>query len=478
MRNILVFLLVAFSLWSKAQNKQILYDFNEIPQSLLLNPGTEVDYKWHFGIPLLSHIHFDVGNTGPSVYDLFADDGVNFNTKLRNSLDKLSKNDFISLNQQLELFSGGFRHMGREKETYFSFGVYQETDLFVYYPKDYLTFAYYGNLDPVGKSFNLGDLNLKGEMLTVFHLGANQKINDKFTLGFRGKIYSSIIDFKGTNNSGSFFTTPGQQNFYEHTIRADLEIQTSGYASLREIEANDTQDGTSQVVKKFTKRALLGGNLGLGFDVGFTYNINDQLNLTGSIQDIGFIRHTKDVESYTLKGEYSLEGINLLFPAILSGTGATNNYWQDISDDIEEQLPIDTLNTKYTSWRSPKFNSSLKYSWGRQLPEDCDCAAGSSDITYLNAIGAQLFYMGRPRSPQLAVTMFYYRRLFNFLRFKATYTADSYSFTNLGAGMSAHMGNVNFYLMADNLIGYANLADTSKASVQFGFNYIFPSRTD
>ncbi len=476
MRKVLIYLLVVFSMGLSTQNKQILYDFNEIPQSLLLNPGTEVDYKWHFGIPLLSHIHFDIGNTGPSVYDLFADDGIDFNTKLRNSLNELSRNDHISVNQQLELLSGGFRHKGLGKETYFSFGIYQETDFFVYYPKDYLTFAYYGNPDPVGKSFNLGDLNLRGEMLTVFHLGVNQKINDKFTLGFRGKIYSSIIDFKSTNNTGAFFTTEGQDNFYEHTFRADLEIQTSGYASLREIESEDNQDGTDQVIKKFKKRALFGGNLGLGFDVGFTYNLSDQLNLTGSIQDIGVIRHSKDVERYTLKGEYSLEGINLLFPEILSGTGTTNEYWQEISDDIEEQLPVDTLNTKYTTWRSPKFNSSLKYSWGYKLEEDCDCAA--SDITYLNAVGVQAYYRGRPKYPQVAAIVFYYRRLFNVLRFKATYTADSYSFNNLGAGMSAHIGNVNFYLMADNLIGYANLADTSKASIQFGFNYIFPSKTD
>ena len=36
-----------------SQNKQILYGFEEIPQSLLLNPGAKVLQKRHYGIPFL-----------------------------------------------------------------------------------------------------------------------------------------------------------------------------------------------------------------------------------------------------------------------------------------------------------------------------------------------------------------------------------------------------------------------------------------
>ena len=61
------------------QNKQLLYGFSEIPQSLLLNPGGEVKNDWYFGLPLLSHVHVNTGSSGVTVYDLFADNNVDFN---------------------------------------------------------------------------------------------------------------------------------------------------------------------------------------------------------------------------------------------------------------------------------------------------------------------------------------------------------------------------------------------------------------
>ena len=474
MRKACLGILFLFALGVSSQNKQLLYGFNEIPQAMLLNPGAEVDFKYHFGLPLLSHIHFDVGNTGPTVYDLFADNGVNFNVKLRNSLANLSSTDFVSVNQQLEIFNAGFKSKRFSKETYISFGLYQETDVFMKYPKDYLRFAYYGNSNPTASRFNLANLNFQGELLTVFHLGINQKINKQLTVGLRGKIYSCIINVNSINNAGSFFTIQGQNNFYQHTLTADLAVQTSGYATLSAENPDGTAVPSNEVAKKLAKRALLGGDLGLGVDLGLTYHIDEQVTFTASLVDLGFITHVNDVESYSLKGTYSLEGLNLLFPEVITGSGDTNDYWQQISNEIEEQLPFDTLTTKYTTWRSPKFYSSLKYAWGIQRDNSaCDCKE-SNRKNYLNAVGGQLFYTQRPRGSQAALTLFYYRYLFKALRLKASYTADSYSLTNLGAGMSMHFGPANFYIMADNLLAYKNLASSSKVSLQLGFNYIVP----
>lgn len=69
-----------------------------------------------------------------------------------------------------------------------------------------------------------------------------------------------------------------------------------------------------------------------------------------------------------------------------------------------------------------------------------------------------MFAVNRPKTPQIALTAFYYRRLLGQIRFKVTYTVDSYSFTNVGMGLSAHLGPVNFYIIVDNLLEYQNLA--------------------
>jgi hypothetical protein len=56
---------------------------------------------------------------------------------------------------------------------------------------------------------------------------------------------------------------------------------------------------------------------------------------------------------------------------------------------------------------------------------------------------------------------------------KATYTLDSYSFTNIGLGLSSKLGPVNFYILADNLLEYKDVSKANSLSFQLGFNVVF-----
>lgn len=455
-----------------AQNKQLLYGFSEIPQSLLLNPGAKVKNDWYFGIPLLSHVHFNGGTSGSTVYDFFANDGVDFNIKFRDAVNNMDANDFYSFNQQLELFSGGFT-VGNpyEKNQYISFGMYQELDFILYFPKDYAVLAIEGNQNNINRTFNLGDFSANAELLSVFHVGYNKKVNDNFTFGVRGKIYSSAFNINSTSNEGRFITVPGTDNLYNHIFNLDLELRTSGLASL----VNDDNSEFDNDIKEIRRRLLFGGDLGLGFDVGFTHNIDDQWSIDGSILDVGFVSHSKDVESYKIDGNYVFEGINPIFSEVDNGATA-DDFWSNIEEDFEDLFTVDTISTNYTTLRPIKLNASLNYAFGKETTEECHCV--KSDGDYLNSVGVQLYAVNRPKQPQLALTAYYYRRLFNILSAKATYTIDSYSFTNLGFGLSANIANANFYIMADNLLQYRNVYDAQSLSLQLGFNYIFNKNED
>lgn len=461
------FLLIMVTFICSSQNKQVLYGFNEIPQNLLINPGAEINNDWYIGVPLLSHIHANVGFSGLSPYDLFVKDGRDFNSKLRDIVYSMDNKDVFAVNQQLEILSGGFAFgNGYEKDKYLSFGLYEELDVFVYFPKDYAILAYEGNYNNINRKFNLGDLNASGELISVFHVGYNKKINKKLTIGLRGKIYSSIININSTRNAGTFITVPGTENFYRHIFNLGLEARTSGLSSL----INDDNSEVSNDISTIKKRILFGGNLGLGVDIGFTYKFKNNLTLDASIQDIGFIRHKKDVENYSLRGYYEFEGINPLFSGS-NGEQTAQEYWDEIANQYDDLFELKKSNEAYTTWRPLKLNAAIKYTFGGNNKETCDCKSNNDD--YNNALGAQLFLINRPKEPQMALTAFYYKRLFKQLRLKATYTADSYSNSNIGLGVSAHLGNVNFYAMVDNLLKFQNLAEAQSLSLQVGFNYIF-----
>ncbi|MCD2260494.1 DUF5723 family protein [Psychroserpens luteolus] len=468
MRLKITYIAVLISVFGMSQNKELLYDFNDLPQTLHQNPGALVAFDKHFGIPLLSQFHLNVGSSGVSAYDIFKNDGIDINTKIRNAIFSLSNRDYFTFNQQLEIINGGWR---KDETTYFSYGMYEEADVIFYFPKELAVLLWDGNADYIGQSFSLNDVNFKGEVISVLHFGINKQLNKKLTIGARAKLYSSIANVNSRNNSGTFTTresTTGD-NIYEHVFQSlDGKVQTSGLASL----LGDDNSDFSEDIKTLRKRVLFGGNLGLGFDVGFTYQPKEQHVITGSLLDVGAVFHSKDVETYHLNGSYTTEGLELVFPPLLDEDGTTP-YWQNLEDEFEESIQIDTLKNKYVSWRSTKFNASYRYNFGKKNDEDCDCYAGRKP--YQNGIGLQLFSIFRPRQPQFAVTAFYYRRLFDFLRLKFTYTVDDFSYHNIGLGASMHIGSFNMYLMGNNLSELQNISRAQSVSLQFGINLIFDS---
>jgi hypothetical protein len=212
-------------------------------------------------------------------------------------------------------------------------------------------------------------------------------------------------------------------------------------------------------------------------DFGFTYKLNQQTVITGSVLDLGFIYHYSDVDNFSLAGRAENEGVEIVLPDALADPGA--DFWQELVDEIEALVPFDEDTRSYVTFRPTKLYGSIKYSWG--LPrnpgmQDCDCnvAATSRAVrnSYRNSAGGQLFMVNRPRGPQVAITAFYDRRFGNFLSLRSTYTLDKYSLTNFGLGLSLQAGPVNFYILADNLLAYQNLAAARTASFQFGLNIL------
>ncbi|MBD0724502.1 hypothetical protein B6A10_04850 [Flavobacterium sp. L1I52] len=458
MRKVFLFLLLVVVANCFSQNKQVLYNMTSVPQSLMLNPGADFKYKFYFGVPLLSGTSFKVGSTGFSMYDLFANDGVDFNQKLRKVVYATNRNDHGALNEQIEIFNGGVK-LGDwlEDKGYLSFGLYQEFDFWSYMPKDLAILALDGNQNYIAKSFDLSDLSVKAETVSVLHIGYHKNIADNLIVGARGKIYFSGFNATSTHNSGYILTRNANTTIYEQIVNSNLTLNTSGISKYID------EDYNGDVATDVRKQLLFGSDMGLGFDLGFTYYPKKNTQITASILDVGFVSHSKDVENFTYKGYYKYEGINPGF----TGSDDPDGVYSDFQDAVK----LDTLYNKYTTWRPIKLNASYKYSYGISSEEDCNCYAGEKK--YKNSVGAQLFMMSTPRTPITALTGFYQRNVSDKLQLKATYTLDSYSYTNIGLGMSATLGKFNLYFMGDNLLGYRDVSKAKSLSFQFGFNFIF-----
>ena len=461
------------------QNRELLYDFDEIPGALMLNPGMKMPYQWYAGVPGLSGIAINAGSSGVTVHDIFADDGVDINVKIRNNmLNTMTKRDELSGNFQINLLQGGFRGANNTRNFY-SFGWYLEGDAIGYWPKDLADLAYDGNADQLGRRYELEHLKTRSELLSVFHFGINHILNPKITLGARAKLYSAPLFASSSANDGYFVTTEGQRNIFSHTLVADMIARTSGFQAIdTALEGN--VDETAELTRLMTRRALLGGDLGLGFDLGFSYDINDAWVVTGSLLDLGLIFHSSDPYNYVFSGSATTEGVEVILPDAL--IDPDDEPWEDLVNEIDGMLPLQENTESFISFRPLKLYGSLRHNFGQPLSDvglrsrDCNCydmAAGSRRLVqYTNSAGIQMFAINRPRGPQTAWTAFYVRRLGRLMAVKATYTADKFTKTNVGLGVNLQAGPIQFYVMADNLLAYRNIADSHYASFQIGLNII------
>jgi hypothetical protein len=461
MRKIQFVLIVLIHCLASSQNKQLLYNFDAIPQSLLVNPATAIEYKWHVGIPVLSGNYLTMGSSTFSAFDLFAKNNIDFNTKLSSVISNASDKDALLVNEQVEIINGGYK-LGNfgENRGYVSFGIYQELDMLTYFPKDIAILVLEGNKDHVGKYFDFGHLNTKAELIGVYHVGYQKKVSEKLILGARIKLYNSAFNITSTNNKAYLYTGPGTNTVYEQLIYADMQANTSGISQY----FNNNDGNTKTKVDPYTiaQKTFIGGSVGLGIDAGFTYIPKRNLQIAASVVDLGFINQNDNVKSYVLNGSYQYQGVNPNFES--------SSTFENVFEKIKDKIVVTENDQSYMTWRPVKINGSVQYSFGQKKSEGCDCT--NSNGTYRNDIGAHLFLRTTPKMPIYALTAYFKKEILSKLQVKAAYTVDSFTSSNLGLGLSAQLGLFHFYVLADNLLSYKDLSKSNEISLQFGINLV------
>lgn len=447
-KKLVVLFLLVISQRSISQDRQI-YGTSYLPQSLILNPGADVSFDFHIGIPFLSGIKLKVISSELTVYDILADDNPDdLNTRVNAAIDKMSFKDHFAINQHLDILSFGFRD---KRDNYFSAGWYEEIDFISYFPKDILQLAYEGN--EADRVYSTGGLSLRGDILSVLHIGASHKLNKRLRIGLRAKLYSSIFSFKSLNNAGTFNSTGISEDgtdVDQHLNNINLSILTSGIEDFEEVTKHD-----------LIRNVFFSGNYGLGVDIGFTYKVGRQMRFTGSLIDFGAIAHRSNTKEYYVNGSFNYKGIEFIF-----NSDKDIPYIDNLENDLKDSFKYgDEITDTYYTWRPVKAFLGLDYSFGET--KDCNCL-WPEEYSYKNNISFMLKAIKRPLNVQFEATTSYDTLIASQLHAKFTYTIDSYSFYNLGILLSARYKNINIYGGFDNLIGYMNLAKTKTAGLQIG----------
>jgi len=361
---ILLIFIDAFAARILAQQVNTLYFMENVPVRQSLNPAFQPLTPYFISLPVIGFTQLSVGNNSLTFKDLVPNyAGQSFNNLHSNAdvyhLYSLVKpSAVVNIGFQTNILGFGFRH----KKDYWSFSVSERLDGTISAPKDAFRFLLYGtNLSTIG-SYDFSSLKTNVSAYTEAAFGLSRKMNDKLTVGARLKFLYGNANMSNTKSSITLTAGNGKWTY--------RELGTMNISSPTDIQVSKGYDAVSVSSLKHNSDWLKSAGLGGGIDLGITYQLNEHINLSAALADLGFIHWTGHVQNFTYQKEVTFSSSALGY----NNTNITN--LQDLynrisangvlSDSLKKlvQDPSTVTRSKnnYSSATTAKLNLGFEYS--------------------------------------------------------------------------------------------------------------------
>jgi hypothetical protein len=436
-KYILALILVIDIASVSAQNSQLMYYMN-IPQNHLMNPALRPSNSVYIGLPALSGIILNSNNNFVNFSDIFIKgqpkDSIisilNPNYNVDKFLAKIKERNFMEFESTIQLLGIGFS-VGRDG--YVFLDINERFDENIVLPGDLFKLALKGNGVFAGSRINLSSLRADMKYYREIGLGYSWNITDKLRVGAKGKLLFGIAS-AAINNQSLGITV---NNDYSHVFDANMDINLSGPVNvymdskhnIDSVAFDDTRFKTSSGIRDFISGKK---NMGLGLDIGATYDLTDRIIVSASITDLGFIRWKKDVTSLSVDNKFVFNGLNMV--DFFNGTKTIDEIGKNMIDSLKNAFIITKSKSAFTTYLP--FGISL---------------GGSYNVTSKFSLGFLSYTRVISRQLREAITISANINLGNALSASIGYTAANHQYDNLGAGLAFRAGVAQFYLVSDRI---------------------------
>jgi hypothetical protein len=121
-------LLFVFLILAEGQQNSTLFFMLSTPQANFVNPAVRNECKWMLGLPVLSSVHAELGNSSFSFHQLLTKQPDN--TYLFNGngvMNRLGRTNYLTAEAHANLLFVSFW----QKKNFFTFSINEKADLFV-----------------------------------------------------------------------------------------------------------------------------------------------------------------------------------------------------------------------------------------------------------------------------------------------------------------------------------------------------------
>jgi hypothetical protein len=421
--SIIVSVCVMYTL--QAQHEMTLPALTWVPQASYTDITVRNnEYKTSVSIPVLGSLQLNYFNSA-----------FKFNSLVQNNT--IDPNSIIpKLKKTNQLYSGGsidlFALRIQKKNLTIQVSLRDVwTQRFVY-TKDLANLIWNGNAAFAGSTANLNNVRFAANYYRELGVGVTKKVNDKFSVGLRGKLLMGIANVTTQQSQNTLYTDPNGLAINGHS---DLTVLTAGVINSNQVKTSD----------------LLGlNNLGTALDIGARYNFSDKISVAGNLNNIGFIHWKQDVQNYHVNGDYNYTGIKMK-----DSTDIVNANWKNIGDSLGGIFKPKKDTKAYNSWLTPSL-----YLNGTYLVK--------KDLSMYVAVAMDFYHSLRG-----ALTVGVTQTIGKTMQATLNYTIMPSSYFNIGAGIAVRGGPIQMYLASDNIVAIFDPYAVKYFNVRLGMNIIF-----
>lgn len=306
---------IGFGSQANAQYTRSTYFMEGVGFRQQLNPAQTPD-QGYFNIPVIGGIHGFIHNNSVPLFDYqkeeYADHDVDF--YMKDSFMKKVKDFTVAQGTAtVDVLSFGWY----KKQSFWNANLSVRTDMGLGVPKDFFHFLRdTRGLNPeswANYSRQFGGEKINGTIYIEAGVGYARPINDKLTVGAKAKLLLGLANINVNINNVQVktqLTNIDANQDWNHITYEELS-KIKGEAS---VEADATLDATlggyhvvydeKGYAKEIDSESGIGiAGVGMGFDLGATYRLTDQLTLSASLLDLGFITWGKG-SSYNAASQY------------------------------------------------------------------------------------------------------------------------------------------------------------------------------
>jgi hypothetical protein len=451
--------LMAFFLTGPQSNAQFgntYYHMFGIPQANQLNPAFQPGCDGYVAMPFLGPMRFEVESSSLSYGDIFEWDPATrkYITFMHPEGDKQKFMDALKpVNLVRAEFASNILSFGWRKEAfYFTVDLSERFVEGLAVPKDFAEFALNGNL--YQNDFNFSELGQSARYFHEFALGASYNYEDEIQAGVRLKLLLGVASFT-TGQSNINLQASGNEWEISTDITANASLpfvdKDVGADSILEIGIEAIEeygigalfllpDDIAEVILSSSGVRTLTGlrNPGFAVDLGFVYRPIENLSLSASAIDLGFIRWKNDVFNFTQEMDYTFNGLELNLQGeeteVFDWLKDPDKYhpMESLLDSIIETVKIGMTQNPYTTMLTGKIYLGASYDLTEKVRFGGVFRTRIYDYKFYNQ-----FTVSANVQP---ISMF---------SASLSYSIYGGSYMNLGLGLSMRAGPFNLYFVTD-----------------------------